>query len=116
MKRQFVESSGFRKRVDDEGDDGLLKKIQDEILKDPESGATIEGTGGVRKIRVAGEGKGKSGAYRVFYFDLPTEEITHLWILLLKGERENISAAEKKALKAKTEEIKRQARKGSKRR
>ncbi len=34
----------------------------------PEAGDEISGTGGARKIRVAGRGKGKSGGYSVITF------------------------------------------------
>ncbi len=101
--------------MDAEGDKSLLKRIQDEILKDPEHGDLVQGTGGIRKIRVGGQKRGKSGSYRVLYFDLPNEEITHLMILLLKGERENINASEKSELKTKIEELKKEARKGRRR-
>ena len=115
MKRRFVESVGFRKRVDGEDDKDLLKRIQDEILQDPTHETLVQGTGGIRKIRVGGHKRGKSGSYRVFYLDLPAEEITHLMFLLLKGERENINADEKKELKGEIENLKKEARKGRKR-
>ena len=45
------------------------------IASYPEAGDEIGGTGGARKVRVAGRGKGKSGGYRVITFysgeDLP---------------------------------------------
>ena len=45
------------------------------IASHPEAGDEIGGTGGARKVRVAGRGKGKSGGYRVIIFysgeDLP---------------------------------------------
>ena len=34
----------------------------------PEAGEVMEGTGGIRKVRWAREGKGKSGGVRVIYF------------------------------------------------
>ncbi len=37
------------------------------IVRDPETGDLIEGTGGVRKIRVALAGTGKRGGARVIY-------------------------------------------------
>jgi putative transcriptional regulator len=50
----------------------------DFIALNPEGGDEIQGTGGARKIRVAGKGSGKRGAYRVITFftgpDLPSQE------------------------------------------
>jgi hypothetical protein len=38
------------------------------IAENPEAGEVIQGTGGVRKVRFAKPGKGKSGSYRVITF------------------------------------------------
>ena len=111
MKRTFVESSLFARRVNEEGTE-VLKEIQTEVLKNPEGGRVIQGTGGLRKLRVgdAGRGKGKRGGFRVIYLDLLHIERTHLLVLYDKDEKEDISKDEKKALKALVEQIKREAR------
>lgn len=111
MKRSFVESSLFARRVNQEGTE-TLKEIQTEVLKNPEGGRIIQGTGGLRKLRVGdtGRGKGKRGGFRIIYLDLPHVERTHLVALYDKDEKEDISKDEKKALKALVEQIKREAR------
>ena len=45
------------------------KNPNQERTVDPEKGDLIRGTGGLRKIRVAFEGRGKSGSARVCYID-----------------------------------------------
>jgi hypothetical protein len=40
----------------------------DFLAAHPDAGDEIVGTGGCRKVRVAGRGKGKSGGYRVITF------------------------------------------------
>jgi hypothetical protein len=64
------------------------------VAADPRRGAQIAGSGGLRKVRFGGRGKGKSGGYRVItgYFgpDVPV----YLVALLSKGERTNFSKAE----------------------
>lgn len=84
----------------------LLKAIQDELLKDLEKGDLVKGAGGIRKLRVARAGGGKSGGYRVFYLDLPQKGITYLMALLDKRESENISDHEKTILRAFAKAIK----------
>ena len=42
--------------------------LQRELMRDPEAGPVIRGTGGVRKLRWAAPGRGKRGGYRVIYF------------------------------------------------
>ena len=110
MKRTFVESSRFSKRVNQEGTD-VLKEIQTEVLKNPEGGRVIQGTGGLRKIRVGDieRGKGKRGGFRIIYLDLPHKERTHLLALYDKNEKEDISKDEKKSLKALVEQIKKES-------
>jgi len=99
MKRTFVEAEDFKEKIENLDEQGLLQTIQNEILKDPEAGVLVKGTGGIRKFRVGARGKGKSGGIRVFYLDLPTKEKCYLLFILEKSEAENISAEEKKELK-----------------
>jgi hypothetical protein len=89
----------------------LAKRIEDEILKNPEAGDLIQGTGGLRKIRVAdlARNKGKRGGLRIFYLDLLDVGRTHLVFLLRKGEADNISASEKSMLKELVNKIKGEA-------
>lgn len=85
-----------------------MREIQAELLRDPESGAVIQGTGGLRKLRVAdaGRGKGKRGGYRVIYLDLAQVERTYLLALYDKDEKGDISSEEKKALRSLAERLK----------
>ena len=72
----------------------------DLVATAPEDGDIMQGTGGVRKARLAGRGKGKSGGYRiVWYFggdDIPVFLLT----VFGKGEKSNLSQAERNALRA----------------
>ncbi|MBI5427187.1 MAG: type II toxin-antitoxin system RelE/ParE family toxin [Nitrospinae bacterium] len=59
----------------------------------PDAGAVIPGSGGCRKLRWKGRGRGKRGGYRVIYFYRGEPE--QLWLLTIyaKSEMENISAS-----------------------
>jgi len=64
--------------------------LQSFLLQYPESGKVVRGSGGVRKVRRAMSGKGKSGDVRVIhYFKKQDDEI---WLLTIysKNEVENI--------------------------
>jgi hypothetical protein len=66
--------------------------LQVYLLHHPESGKVIPGSGGVRKIRWAAAGKGKSGGIRIiYYWKAMANEI---WLLTVysKSERETIPA------------------------
>ena len=66
----------------------------DAIAADPGQGAEVVGSGGVRKVRIAGRGKGKSGGYRVMVAYVGEEAPAYLLALLSKGDRANFSKAE----------------------
>ena len=66
--------------------------LQSYLLKYPEAGKVVPRSGGVRKLRWAMAGKGKSGGVRViYYFKKQDDEI---WLLTIysKSEIENIPA------------------------
>ena len=111
MRRLFIETSAFTRKVDGEGREALLL-IQGELLERLESSPVIPGTGGLRKLRVsnADRGKGKRGGYRVIYFDMPKMKRTYLLGLYGKGEKADLSQDEKKVLKGLVERLKREAR------
>ena len=64
----------------------------------PASGAIVQGTNGVRKLRWARSGGGKSGGYRIIYYF--HSEIMPLYLLAVfgKNEKANISDKEKQVL------------------
>ncbi len=64
----------------------------------PKSGAIMQGTGGVRKIRWARKGKGKSGGVRVIYFFYTDEILLFMLTIFSKGEKDNLSKTERNEL------------------
>ncbi len=92
--RIFIELTVFKNKVDALGGVDLLRSIQMEILKNPEKGDIVQGSGGIRKIRVARAKSGKSGGYRIFYLDLPEKGQIYLMTILDKRDSENISDEE----------------------
>jgi len=60
----------------------------------PMLGDVMPGTGGARKFRVAGRGKGKSGGYRVISYFGGDDVPVFLLGVLSKGERANLTKAE----------------------
>jgi hypothetical protein len=77
------------------------------IARDPTCGVVIKGTGGVRKVRVALEGRGKSGGARVVYYFHSEAIPLYLLTVFAKNEKANISKAERNALARLVELLKR---------
>lgn len=59
----------------------------------------MKGTGGLRKIRIAFEGRGKSGSARVCYVDFIVYERIYLITAYSKDEKDNISKSERNEVK-----------------
>lgn len=75
------------------------EQIVDLIAAQPNSGDEISGTGGMRKLRFGGKGKGKSGGYRVITFFTGPDIPVFLVTIYGKSQKENITEAEKKIMK-----------------
>ena len=75
------------------------------IASDPECGALIQGTGGVRKVRFAVGGKGKRGGVRVVYFFHNNTMPVYLFAIFAKSQRENLTRNEQNILAATAREI-----------
>ena len=67
----------------------------------------MEGTGGVRKVRFAIGGRGKSGGARVIYYFHSDAIPAFLLTVFAKNEKENVTPAERNALVRMVEIIKR---------
>ncbi len=64
----------------------------------PVAGVLIQGTGGLRKLRWAREGSGKSGGFRVIYYFHSDVMPLYLLAMFGKNEKANISTQEKQML------------------
>ena len=92
LTMEFIETSIFTKLIYTYLTDDEYVGLQGYILKYPETGKIVPGSGGVRKLRWAMAGKGKRGGVRViYYFKKQDDEI---WLLTIysKNEVENIPA------------------------
>jgi len=75
------------------------------VAEEPECGVILRGTGGVRKVRMAREGGGKSGGFRVVYFFHDLEMPVYLLTVFAKNRKANLSKAERNALRELTVEL-----------
>lgn len=68
------------------------------LAEHPKAGDLMEGTGGVRKLRWRRGGQGKSGGVRVIYYYHDDRMPLYLLTLFAKGEKANLTKAERNAL------------------
>lgn len=110
MIRTFIEVPIFTKRWKEIGlGDDELKYLQIMLLKNPDSGQIMEGTGGIRKVRFPLENRGKSGSVRVCYTDFAEYEVIYLITAFEKKEQENLTMEEKNAIKKLVKALKEEA-------
>ena len=81
----------FTKLVKQYLSDDSYAELQAELIANPEKGAVIRGSGGVRKIRWAAEGRGKSGGFRVIYFVRNVHGIIWMLTIYPKNVRDSIA-------------------------
>jgi mRNA-degrading endonuclease RelE of RelBE toxin-antitoxin system len=77
----FIETSLFSRLVQEYLTDEEYRKLQRKLIQNPEAGAVVSGSGGVRKLRWAAPGRGKRGGYRVIYFVRRPKGI--IWMLTI---------------------------------
>jgi hypothetical protein len=65
----------------------------------PKAGRIIQGTGGLRKVRIARPGRGKSGGARVIYYYHNENKPILLLLIYAKADQENLTDAQKAQLK-----------------
>jgi len=103
---EFIETPLFTELVLSYLGDDDYRDLQRRLGLDPEAGEVIPGTGGFRKLRWRDtrRGKGKRGGLRVIYYYLVGDSQIWLFTIYGKGEVEDLSSSEKRALKAAIEE------------
>ena len=100
MKREFIETPSFTKKWFSLGfNDEDLAELEQFLVENPETGDMMVGTGGLRKLRFAFKGKGKSGSARICYVDFAAFEKDYLIQVFSKDEKPNLTDAEKNAVR-----------------
>ena len=94
----FIETPAFARRADKL----LTAEERDDVVaflaESPEAGDEIPGTGGVRKVRFAAKGKGKSGGVRVIYYSLDGDDPLYAIFIYGKGEQADLTPDQARAV------------------
>lgn len=101
-----IETRIFTRRVD-----ALLSaRDRDDLVtllaSQPLAGVLVPRLGGVRRLRFAPHGRGKSGAFRVIYFFGGTDMPVYALLIYGKNERADLSPAQRRAVAALAEDLK----------
>lgn len=79
-------------------DDADLARLEQLLVANPHAGAVIPGAGGLRKVRFALKGRGKSGGVRVCYAHFGRHFVFVLVTAYGKSQKSDLKAAEKREI------------------
>lgn len=101
MKAVFVELPPFERYGPDYLDDDAFQQLQRLLMLNPEAGALIPGSGGLRKLRFPDErrGKGKRGGLRMIYYWWDAGLQFWLFTIYDKNETSDLTKAQRETLK-----------------
>ena len=95
--RSFVELDSFRKDWKKAGlNEEDLLDLEITLTANPQAGAVIPGTNGLRKIRVSLPGKGKRGGARVIYVNFEEYLYTYFLFFYPKNKDPDLSTDDRK--------------------
>ena len=98
------ETSIFTKIILDCLPDENYRQLQEVLIKKPDFGKIIKGSGGIRKIRWNMPEKGKSGGLRIIYYWITAEDQIYMLYAYPKVKQENLTPDQLSTLKKIVEE------------
>ena len=108
MVKTFVETTDFSKWQARFLPNDAYAELQKELVANPKKGDVMPGCGGLRKVRIADprRQKGKRGGARVIYLHVPEAEQFLMLDIYGKGEKDDLTPAEKNDLRELAREYK----------
>ena len=95
---QFIESPVYSEQIDELLSAEDHRQLQLHLLEQPDRGDLIKGSGGLRKLRWAGSGRGKRGGIRVIYY-LWRGDTAFMLLAYPKNQQENLTPTQARLLK-----------------
>ena len=102
---EFIETPTFTRAVLSLFTDEEYQDLQNVLVENPESGDLIRGGGGIRKVRYAAQGRGKSGGVRVIYYWAKDKEQVYMLMIYPKSKKDNLTAVETAILRELVKEL-----------
>ncbi|NOT68676.1 MAG: type II toxin-antitoxin system RelE/ParE family toxin [Methylophilaceae bacterium] len=91
---EFIETPTFTRMVMALLADDEYRGLQNVLMEDPERGDLVKGGGGIRKMRHAAQGRGKSGGVRVIYYWIKDNHQIYLLVVYPKSKKDNLTDKE----------------------
>lgn len=102
---EFIETPTFTRLVTELLTDDEYTGLQGLLVENPERGDIIRGGGGIRKMRYALPGGGKSGGVRAIYYWIREDQQIFMLLIYPKSKKDNLSDKELAVLRAFVKEL-----------
>ena len=96
---KIIETPSFTKRVNEILSDDEYRLRQNTLVLRPDLGKLIQGSGGLRKIRWSGSGRGKRGGSRIIYYWFKNKDTILMLFIYKKMEADDLTKEQLKILK-----------------
>ena len=91
---EFIETPTFTRMVTELLSDDEYRELQNTLVEDPGRGDIIKGGGGIRKLRHAMQGRGKSGGVRVIYYWVKDNHQIFMLVVYPKAKKDSLTDKE----------------------
>lgn len=102
---EFIETPTFTRLILELLPDDEYRQLQIELMENPERGDLIKQGGGIRKVRFALPGKGKSGGIRVIYYWKKSDHQIYMLLAYPKSKRDTLTDKETAILRELVKEL-----------
>lgn len=102
---EFIETPTFTRLVTSLLTDDEYGDLQVDLSENPELGDLIKGGGGIRKVRCAAQGRGKSGGARVIYYWLKDDHQIYMLLVYPKSKKDTLTDRETAILRELVKEL-----------
>ena len=96
---EFIETPTFTRLVTALLTDEEYRGMQNVLVENPERGNLIEGGGGIRKLRHAIQGRGKSGGVRTIYYLVKERQQIYMLLVYPKAKKDDLTDKETAVLR-----------------
>lgn len=102
---EFIETPTFTRLLASLLTDDEYRALQNVLVENPARGDLIPGGGGIRKLRHALPGRGKSGGVRAIYYWIRDDDEIYMLLIYPKSKKDNLTDQETAVLREFVKEL-----------